>query len=132
MSLKPDATPKYCKARSVPHALWEAIGQDLERLEKLGALDKVHFSEWASPVVAVSKSDNPVWICGDYKSTVNPNLDGEQYLLPKAEDLFVAMQGGEKFTKLDLKCAYNQTVLDEESRQIMTQNTHKEMLRPTG
>ena len=41
------------------------------------------------------------------------------------------MQGGEKFTKLDLKCAYNQIVLDEESRQILTLNTHKGLFRPT-
>ena len=66
-----------------------------------------------------------------YKSTVNPNLDCEQSPLPKAEDLFVAMQGGEKFTKLDHKCACNQIVLDEESRQHLTLNTHKELFRPT-
>ena len=124
LSLKPDATPKYCKARSVPHALREAIEQYLERLENLRVLKKVNFSDWASPIIAVPKSDNSVRICGDYKSTVNPNLDCEQYPLTKAEDLFVAMQGGEKFTKLDRKCAYNQIVLDEESRQILTLNTH--------
>ena len=93
LSLKPDATPKYCKARSGPHALREAIEQDLERLENLGVLEKVHFREWASPIVAVPKSDNSVRTCSDYKKTVNPNLDCEQYPLPKAEDLFVAMQG---------------------------------------
>ena len=132
LSLKQDATPKYCKVRSVPHALREAIEQDLERLENLGVLEKVNFSEWTSPIVAVPKSDNSVRICGDYKSTVNPNLDCEQYPLPKAGDLFVAMQGGEKFTKMDLKCAYNQIVLDEESRQILTLNTHKGLFRPPG
>ena len=49
LSLEADATPKYCKARSVPHALREAIEQDLERFENLGVLEKVNFSEWASP-----------------------------------------------------------------------------------
>ena len=42
LSLKPDATPKYCKARSVPHALREAIEQDSERLGNLGVLEKVN------------------------------------------------------------------------------------------
>ena len=66
LSLKPDATPKYYKERRVPYALMEAIEQDLERLENLGVLEKVNFSEWASPIVAVPKSDNSVRICGDY------------------------------------------------------------------
>ena len=77
------------------------------------------------------KSNNSVRICGDCKSTVNPNLDCEQYPLPKAESLFVVMQGGEKFTKLDLKCAYSRIVFDEESRQILTLNTYKGLLRHT-
>ena len=64
--LKPDATPKYCKARSVPHALREAIEQDFKKLEDHGVLEKVNFSEWASPIVAVPKSDNSVRICCDY------------------------------------------------------------------
>ena len=95
LSLKLDATPKYCKARSLSHALREAMEQDLERLENLGVLEKVHFSEWASPTVAVPKSDNSVRICGDYNSTVNANLDCEQYPLPKAED-FVCSHARER------------------------------------
>ena len=41
------------------------------------------------------------------------------------------MQGGERFRKLDLKCAYNQIILDEESQQILTLNTCKGLLHPT-
>ena len=41
------------------------------------------------------------------------------------------MNGGEKFTKLDLKQAYQQLVLNESSRQVLTINTHRGLLRPT-
>ena len=41
-----------------------------------------------------------------------------------AEELFTQLNGGEKFTKLDLTSAYQQVLLDEESRQYVTINTH--------
>lgn len=77
------------------------------------------------------KPDGSVRICGDYKVTVNPHLEVDKHPLPKAEDLFVELSGGEKFTKLDLKNAYNQIMLDEGSREYVTINTHKGLCRPT-
>ena len=48
-----------------------------------------------------------------------------QYPVPKAEDLFVSLAGGQKFTKLDLSHAYQQVLLEEDSCQFVTINTHK-------
>ena len=61
-----------------------------------------------------------VRLCGDYKVTVNKELDIDQYPLPRPEDL---MTGGKKFSKLDLSAAYQQMALDEESRKFVTINT---------
>ena len=41
------------------------------------------------------------------------------------------MTGGERFTKLDLTHAYQQMLLDNESRQYLTINTHKGLHRYT-
>ena len=49
----------------------------------------------------------------------------DQYPLPKPEDIFATLSGGKKFTTLDLSHAYNQLLLDEESRKYVTINTHK-------
>jgi len=73
--------------------------------------------------VPVLKSDKKsVRICGDYKLTVNRASCLEHYPLPKIEDL---LNGGTFYTKLYMSQAYLQLVLDEQSKQLLTINTHK-------
>ena len=69
--------------------------------------------------------------CGDYKVTVNPSLEVDQYPLPKPDDLFTTLAGGKRFTKIDLTQAYQQMALDDRSRELVTINTHKELYRYT-
>ena len=94
-------------------------------------LEKVRYSEWAAPIVPVVKPDKSIRICGDYKVTVSSVLEVDQHPLPNPEQLFVELSEGEKFTKLDLSQAYQQILLDEDSRQYVTINTHKGLYRPT-
>ena len=77
------------------------------------------------------KPDGNVRICGDYKVTINQYFEVDKHPSPKTEDLFVELSGGEKFSKLDLKNAYNQIMLDDNSREFVTINTHKGLFRPT-
>ena len=54
--MKPDARPKFCKARPVPYALQEAVEAEYNRLESEGIVERVEFSEWATPMVHVPKA----------------------------------------------------------------------------
>ena len=72
LQLKPTATPKFCKARSVPFALQTAVERELDKLESEGILERVAYSQWAAPIVSVPKSEGAICICGDYKVTINP------------------------------------------------------------
>ena len=96
-----------------------------------GVIEKVAHAEWAAPIVAVPKRDGTVRMCGDYKVTVNNELDIDQYPLPRPEDLMTSLTGGKKFSKLDLSAAYQQMPLDEESRKFVTINTHRGSYRYT-
>ena len=109
----------------MPYVVRGAIEEELDRLEQQGILEKVTYSEWAIPIVAVPKPDGRYRICGDFKVTVNPALKVDQYPLPKVEDLFATLAGGRKFTKLDLSQAYLQLELNPEARQYCTINTHQ-------
>ena len=125
LTLKENAQPKFCRARPVPYALKERVEKELDRLESEGIIQKVDHSDWATPIVAVPKGDNSVRICGDYKVTVNPQLKIDQYPLPRIQDIFASLAGGQKFTKIDLRQAYNQLEMSEDSKSYLTINTHK-------
>ena len=131
LHVQPNAVPKFHKARPVPFSMKDAIGQEIDRLESEGILEKVKHSEWAAPVVAVPKGNGQLRLCGDYKVTVNPVLSVEKYPLPKPEDLMSNLAGGLRFSKLDLSQAYLQIVLDQESRKYVTIATHKGLYQYT-
>ena len=102
----------------------------MDRLERVGVLERTDHSDWAAPVVTVPK-DGQVRICRDYRVTINPVLEIDQYPLPRPEDLFATLAGGKYFSTLDLSHAYNQIFLDEDSRQYLVINTHRGLYRYT-
>ena len=125
LTVKADTQPKFFKPRPVPFAIKDAVGQELDRLEKQGIITKVNSSDWAAPIVVSVKKDGRLRICGDYKVTINQALDVDQYPLPKPEDLFATLSSGVTFTKLDLSQAYLQLPLEENSKKYATVNTHQ-------
>ena len=84
------------------------MNSELDRLEREGLLRKTHYSEWAAPIVVVPKRNGKLRLCGDFKVTINPALNVDQYPLPRLEDIFATLVGGQQFTTLDLSQAYSQ------------------------
>ena len=127
--MKDNSRPVFHKARQVPYALRPKIELELDRLEEAGVLSKVDWSEWASPIVPVVKRNGAVRICGDFKVSINPQIQVDQYPLPRVEDVFATLSGGKKFSKLDLRQAYLQMPVEEKSKEYLTVNTHKGLYR---
>ena len=126
-----NSKPKFCKPRQVPFSLKEPLEKELSRLERLGIVQKIMHSEWAAPVVVVPKGDGCLRVCGDYKTTVNPVLVVDKYPLPRPDDLMSQLAGGQRFSKIDLSQAYQQVQLDDESRKLVTINTHQGLYQYT-
>ena len=102
------------------------VEEELEWLVKQGILEPVEFAEWAAPIVPVVKSDkSSVRICGDFKLTVNKASKLDQYPIIRIEDHFATLNGGKTFTKLDMRQAYQQLPLAEESKAYLVINTHR-------
>ena len=86
---------------------------------------KVSHSDLATPVVPIPKKDGSVCICEDFKVTVIPQLKVNQYPLPRIDDIFASLGGSKHFLKIDLRSAYLHMEMDDESKTLLTLNTHK-------
>ena len=82
--------------------------QTLQQPVADGELLPVDQSDWATPIVVVTKKDGKLCICADFKVTINPYLKIPTYPLPTPDEVFAALANGESFTKLDLSRAYKQ------------------------
>lgn len=81
LHLRPAATPRFFKPRSVLFAIRDAISKQLDRLDQKASLRGVMHSKWAAPTVPVPKKDGRYCICRDYKMTINQALEVDQYPL---------------------------------------------------
>ena len=110
------AKPIFHKVRSVPYSTEEKVETELKRLVSKNIFQPVEYSEWASPIVSVKKSDESMRICGDYKVSVNKVAKRDKYPVPKTEDLLVTLNGAKRFSKLELSHTYQQFLLHEDSK----------------
>ncbi|EGT40298.1 hypothetical protein CAEBREN_32509, partial [Caenorhabditis brenneri] len=124
------AKPIFKKARPVPYGSQTAVESELSRLQELGVIEPVTYSEWASPIVVTKKKEaGKVRACGDYKcSGLNASLQDECHPLPTSEDIFGRLQG-KVFSQIDLRDAYLQVELDDESQKLAVINTHLGLFR---
>ena len=120
LHVSPGAKPRFHRPRSIPYALRSRVDQALENLVSKGTLEAVQLSQWAAPIVPVVKRDGSIRVCGDYKLTVNQVAQVDTYPLPLIQDIFASLANGKSFTKLDLAHAYQQLILDDDSRPYTT------------
>ncbi|XP_061400453.1 uncharacterized protein K02A2.6-like, partial [Musca vetustissima] len=124
----PNVKEVFIPKRPVPYAARSEIETELQRLENLGIITPVDTSKWAAPIV-VSKRNGKVRICGDYSTGLNIAIEPNQYPLPTPEEIFAECHNCTVFTHLDLSDAYLQTEVDDDSKELLTVNTHKGLFK---
>ncbi|XP_062537789.1 uncharacterized protein K02A2.6-like [Armigeres subalbatus] len=90
--------------RPVPFNTIPLVDTELNRLESMGIITPIDFSEWAAPIVAVRKPNGRVRICADYSTGLNNAI-------------------------IDLSDAYLQVEVDDDSKKLLTINTHKGLFK---
>lgn len=81
-------------------------------------------SEWFSYIVPVIKHNGSIRLYGSYIA-LNRNLEDVYYPMPRIEQIFAVLAGNVQYSKLDLKSAYRQFELDEDSERFVAISTHK-------
>ena len=131
VNIEANSQQKFMKTRGVPFVIKEAVEAEIDQMGEDGILKSVSYSEWARPIVNVPKPDGTIRICANYKRTVNPVIKNDAYLQPTPENLFSKIQGGERFSKIDLRKAYLQVELDNISQKYSMINKSKGLKQPT-
>ena len=71
IELKDGARPRFCKYRPIPFALRAQVEEAILQQVEDGELKPVEQSDWAAPIVVVSKKDGGIRICaGHDKSSI--------------------------------------------------------------
>ncbi|KAL3121318.1 hypothetical protein niasHT_008300 [Heterodera trifolii] len=104
------AKPIFCKARQIPHSATES---------------PIDFSHWAAPILAGKKKDGKTRVCIDFSTGLNNALELNRHPLPRPDDIYAALNGAAYFSNLDLRDAYLQMELDQESKDLCVINTHR-------
>lgn len=129
VDLKENYKATFCKFRPVPLAYRDLVDQEIDAMIKEGVLERTKNSNWGTPLVPVLKENGSIRLCGDYKRTLNNSLEDVIYPLPRIEEVLTKLNKGEYFSKIDIRSAYNQIEVDEETSEILTWNTHLGLFR---
>lgn len=124
LRVEENALPIFCKARPLPLAWKSKVETKLKDLIKSGVLERADNSDWGTPLVPILKPNGDLRICGDYKVALNKCLLDFRYPLPRIDEIFASLEGGELFTRLNLFNAYNQLVLGDESQLLCAWSAH--------
>ena len=128
--INPDVAPKFNKARPLPYSTLPLVDAALDDLVDQRVIEPITHADWAAPIVPVLKRDKKtVRICGDFSVTINSATKLDAYPIPRIEDLFTKLTGGKSFTKLDMSQAYLQIEIEEDSKDLLTINTHRGLFR---
>lgn len=125
LKVKENCQPSFQKPRQVPYALRPKVEAKLTHLQRktVSCLKQ----DTMTRLSQLSRQLSEVGQCDCV--SVYPVLLAEQHSLPRTEDIFRNLAGEKHFSKLDLRQAYHQLEVTEESNNNLTITTHKGLFK---
>ena len=130
VTVNPAVSPVRQPLRRLPLAIREEVSARLAELERAGVIERVHASQWVSPIVVGRKRDGQIRLCVDLRQ-VNRAVVTDGYPIPHMEEILHRLQGSHVYSVIDLKDAYHQVNLHPDSRDLTTFITHDGLFRYT-
>ena len=114
--LKEGYTPVVSPVRRVPYAKKQAMKAELDRMESIGVISKIDIpTEFVNSLVLTPKDSGEIRCCLDPRG-LNKFIERERYHIKTRDEIFAQLAGATVFSQLDLKSAFWQIPLDEESK----------------
>ena len=129
LALEPGASPHREMPRRTGPGMRKRIAEEIQKMLHAGVIEPAT-SEWASPVVLVSKKDGSLRFCVDYRR-LNAKTLTDVYPLPRMEDCIDSLGDAVVFTTLDCNSGYWQVPVAPEDQDKTTFTTHCGTLRYT-
>ena len=120
--IKKDAKPVKAKLRRLIPGSEKAIKakEAFDELIRLGIVERVDPAEpnnWVSPLHFVLKPDNTLRTVGDYRG-LNQATELDNFPLPNVREHVNHLAGSSIFSKIDLKKAFHQILIDKRDRKF--------------
>lgn len=129
IEMDPEIKPVFQPLRRVPIPLEGAVNNKLEQLLKRDIIEiKKGPATWVSPLVVVGKASGEPRICLDLRR-VNQAVVREHFPMPVVEEYLARLGKGRIWSKLDIREAFHQVELSEDSRDITTFITNRGLFR---
>jgi hypothetical protein len=108
--------------KRLPPALEKQVTKELQRLMKLGIIERVKDSEWGNPLALGTKPDGSMRMCIN-PMFLNKLVGLDTYQMPSVKILLDRTFGRKVFSALDLTSGFHQIAVDEKCRDLFTFNT---------
>lgn len=110
-----DCIPIKQRHFPISPAVQKSVDEEIERMLSMGVIE-VSQSSWSSPIVLVKKSNGKSRLCLDSRK-LNDVTKKDAYPLPKIDGHLGRLANTKYISSIDLKDAFWQIPLDEESRE---------------
>lgn len=125
--LKEDAKPRNQPVYKCSPYIQQEIDAEIERFKSLDAIEEC-YSEWTNPLVPVRKANGKIRVCLDSRR-INAMTVKDAYPMQNIQDIFHRLGHAKFYSIIDLKDAYFQIPLKEESRNYTAFRTSKGLFR---
>jgi RNase H-like domain found in reverse transcriptase/Reverse transcriptase (RNA-dependent DNA polymerase)/Integrase zinc binding domain/Integrase core domain/Chromo (CHRromatin Organisation MOdifier) domain len=122
IDLVPGTRPVHAQPYRAGGRAREVEREEIEKMMTQGVIEPA-MSEWASPIVLVSKSDGSLRFCVDYRR-LNAITVPDTYPLPRMDECIDSLGDAAIFTTLDCNSGYWQIPVDPPDRDKTTFTSH--------
>ncbi|XP_062557023.1 uncharacterized protein LOC134221870 [Armigeres subalbatus] len=127
--MDPQVIPVYQPMRRIPVPLEESVDRKLDELLRRDIIEvKTGPTTWVSPLVVVGKTNGEPRLCLDLRR-VNEAVLREHHPMPSVDDYLAKLGRGRIWSKLDIKEAFLQIEIEEDSRDATTFITRRGLFR---